>query len=270
MRLGIGSYTYTWSVGFPGAVPEHPLTVLDLLERAREMNVKVVQIGPNLPLDKLGAQELAVLEKRAHQWGIELELGTRGVLTDHLQCWIAIAKEVGASLLRSVPEVDQGITPPPEQLVQLLRDIHPHLARAGVRLALENGKIHAAQLCAVLDTVASPWIGVTLDTANSLEISEGTEQVVRTLARHTMCLHVKDFVVQRLWHMMGFTVEGRPTGKGQMNFPWVLQQVREARATANAILELWPPEQKTLRETMILEQAWARESVVFLRQYVPD
>jgi sugar phosphate isomerase/epimerase len=244
------------------------MTALDLLERARKMDVKVVQIGPNLPLDKLCAQELTTLVQRAQQWGIELEVGTRGVLTDHLRCWIAIAKELGASLLRSVPEVGEGITPPSQELVQLLRDIHPDLARAGVRLALENGKIQAAQLSAILNTVASPWIGVTLDTANSLAISEGTEQVVRTLARHTMCLHVKDFVVQRFWHMMGFTVEGRPAGRGQMNFPWILEQVRDAGTTANAILELWPPEQKTLHETIALEQAWTIESVAYLRQYV--
>jgi sugar phosphate isomerase/epimerase len=244
------------------------MTALDLLERAKELDVKVVQIGPNLPLDKLRAQELTTLVQRAQQWEIELEVGTRGVLTDHLRRWIAIAKEVGASLLRSVPEVDEGNTPPPQQLVQLLRDIRPDLTRAGLRLALENGRIPATQLSEVLNTVASPWIGVTLDTANSLAIPEGTEQVVRTLARHTMCLHVKDFVVRRFWHMMGFTVEGRPAGQGQMNFPWILEQLRDAGATANAILEFWPPEQKTLHETIALEQAWAIESVAYLRQYV--
>ena len=44
MRLGIGTYTYTWSVGFPGATPEHPLTVLDLLERAKELDVKGMEV----------------------------------------------------------------------------------------------------------------------------------------------------------------------------------------------------------------------------------
>jgi sugar phosphate isomerase/epimerase len=109
-----------------------------------------------------------------------------------------------------------------------------------------------------------------LDTVNSLAIPEGTEEVVQTLARHTLCLHIKDFVVQRVWHMMGFTVEGRPTGKGQLNVPWLLDTLRAAGVSPNAILELWPPEQKTLQETIALEQAWAVESINYLRQYIPD
>jgi hypothetical protein len=36
------------------------------------------------------------------------------------------------------------------------------------------------------------------------------------------------------------------------------------------IIELWPPEQKTLQETIELERAWAVESVRYLRQYIPD
>ena len=148
--------------------------------------------------------------------------------------------------------------------------IAPELANARIRVAIENGKIPARQLSEALDSLQSPWLGVTLDTVNSLAIPEGTEHVVRTLARHAMCFHVKDFVVERTWHMMGFTVEGRPAGKGQMNFPWILQELRAAGSTANAILELWPPPQAELETTIALEQAWAEESIRYLRQYIPD
>jgi sugar phosphate isomerase/epimerase len=82
-------------------------------------------------------------------------------------------------------------------------------------------------------------------------------------------VHVKDFSVKRVWHMMGFTVEGRPAGKGQLNVPWLLQSLREANVSPNAILELWVPQQPTLEQTIRMEHAWAEESVAYLRQQIP-
>ena len=71
--------------------------------------------------------------------------------------------------------------------------------------------------------------------------------------------------------MMGFTIEGRPAGQGQLDIPWLLETVRNAALTDfNVILELWPPEQKTLQQTIDLEQAWAVESIRYLRSYITD
>jgi sugar phosphate isomerase/epimerase len=270
MKLGIGTYAYMWSIGFPGATPEHPMTALDLLAKARELGVRVVQIGPNLPLDRLSEAERETVLARAHEWQIELEIGTRGLETEHLRRYIALTTQMGATLLRTIPEVAGSTIPPLPEIADYLRAIIPDLAAARVRLAMENGKIPAEDLDRLLVSLASPWLGITLDTVNSLALPEGTEHVAQTLARHTMCLHLKEFVVQRVWHMMGFTVEGRPTGKGQLNIPWLLETLRAAGVSPNAILELWPPEQKTLQETIALEQAWAVESISYLRQYIPD
>ena len=93
---------------------------------------------------------------------------------------------------------------------------------------------------------------MTLDTVNSLAVPEGTQEVVRHLARHTFCLHVKDFVVRREWHMMGFVVEGTPAGQGQLDVAWVLEQLQAAGAWANAIVELWTPWQQNVEATVAL------------------
>jgi len=270
MKLRIGTYAYMWSIGFPGAAPERPMTALDLLAKARELGVRVVQIGPNLPLDQLCEAEQEAIVRQARAAELELEIGTRGLETDHLRRFVALAARMGATLLRTIPEIAGGNIPSLPEIAAYLRAIIPDLAAAGVKLAMENGRIPAQDLDQLLKTLACPWLGITLDTVNSLAIPEGTEEVVKTLARHTLCLHVKDFVVQRVWHMMGFTVEGRPAGKGQLNIPWLLGNLRAADVSPNAILELWPPEQKTLQETIALEQAWAVESINYLRQYIPD
>jgi sugar phosphate isomerase/epimerase len=232
---------------------------MHLLAKARDLGVGVVQYGPNFNV----APELDAIAVQARAWGIELELGTKGIEPEHLRKWILIARRCGATLLRSLADRND--------LVPKLCEIAPELAAAGVRLALENHSLMgSAELSRAIDEVGSPWIGVTLDTVNSLAIPEDTGRVALALARHTMCLHVKDFAVERMWHMMGFIVEGRPAGKGRLNVPWLLGVLEEARVSPNAILELWTPEQKTIEETVALEQQWAAESIAYLRTLITD
>ena len=285
MKLGINTYTYMWSIGFEGARPERPLTALGLLEKAHELGVRVVQIGPNLPLDRLPEAELDRLDRQAREWGIELELGTRGLETDHLAGQVGLCRRFGSTLLRTVPEIG-GQTPETQDIPGYLREILPLLEQAGpvlspstplgvnyvegVRLAMENGKIPAEELRGVLEEVNSPLVGIVLDSVNSLAVPEGWKHVTQVLAPYTMCLHFKDFVVKRVWHMMGFVCEGRPAGQGQLDTPWLLETLKASHYDFNVILELWPPEQKTLPETIALEQAWAEESISYLRQYVKD
>lgn len=269
MKLGIGTYTYMWSIGFPGACPERPMLAVDLLAKASELGVHVVQYGPNLSLDSLSDCELETLVQLARNRDIEIEVGTRGLEVTHLRQQIRLAQRVGARLLRTVPELS-GETPSIWKIESALKQILPDLEQSQVRLAVENGKIPAASLADTLDVLNSPWIGVTLDTVNSLAIPEGTREIVKNLAKHTFCFHVKDFVVKRVWHMMGFSVEGCPADRGQMDLPWILDQLRMAGADPNAILELWPPEQSDLSATVALEDAWARESINNLRRYLAN
>jgi len=268
MKLGIGTYTYMWSIGFPGASPEKPMDAMNLISKASELGVHVVQFGPNLPLDSLSEQQLEELIRRARECAVEIEVGTRGLETDHLRAQILLAKKVGARLLRTVPEL-AGQTPSIGEIRAALEAIVPFLEQSQICLALENGRVPAGDLAAMFERLGSRCVGVTLDTVNSLAIPEGTREVVRHLAKYTFCFHVKDFVVKRVWHMMGFSVEGRPADEGQMDLPWILGELRKAGADPNAILELWPPEQAHLKATIALEDAWARESISNLRRYIP-
>jgi sugar phosphate isomerase/epimerase len=270
MKLGIGSYAYTWSIGFSDQMPEEPLSAVGLLVKARDLGVRVVQIGPNLPLDRLSPAELESLVALARQWEITLEVGTAGLEPEHLRRYLAITTRMGATLLRTVPEVAGGNTPTVAQIADQLGSIVPDLAASGVNLVIENYRVPALDLSRLMEALHSPWVGICLDTVNSLAVPEGTEVVAKTLAPYTKCLHVKDFIIQRVWHMMGFIVEGRPAGKGQLNVAWLLESLRSAAVSPNVILELWVPPQKTLKETVALEQAWAVDSIEFLRRYIRD
>ena len=70
--------------------------------------------------------------------------------------------------------------------------------------------------------------------------------------------------------MMGFRVQGRPAGQGQLNVPRLLELLGSAGARCNAILELWPPQQASLHETIALEHQWAEESIAYLRTLIKE
>jgi 3-oxoisoapionate decarboxylase len=273
MKLGINTYTYMWSIGFKigerEAKPARPMGALDLLGRAHELGVRVLQMGPNLPLDKLSDAALDAFVRQAETWDIELELGTRGLETDHLLRQLALARRIGARLLRTIPEIG-GQPLEAKAIPGALRTILPALGADGMALAMENGKLPAAELAWSIEEVGSPRIGVVLDMVNSLVVPEGWKQVAEVLAPYTMCLHLKDFAVMRAWSTMGFIVEGRPAGKGQVDLPWLFDTLKASRYDFNVIIEQWPPEQPTLEQTVSLEQAWAVESVAAMRAYVKD
>jgi len=260
MKLGIGSYTYMWAIGFPGACSEKPLTAGGLIAKARELGVGVVQFGPNLQFTLEDCHA-------AREQGLELEIGAVSLELDEQ---IAQAHAAGASLLRTVLQEEGRLSLPLDGIEKKLRSLLPLLEEHRVRLALENSIIPARQMRELLEAIRHPALGVTLDTANSLAISEGWREVLAELAPFTFCLHVKDYDVRREWHRMGFRVEGRPAGQGQLAIPYLLDSLRRAGARCNAILELWTPEQATLAETIALEDRWARESISYLRTLIEE
>jgi 3-oxoisoapionate decarboxylase len=279
MKLGINSYTYMWSVGFQGANPAfpnhearptHPLTAIDLLEKACQLGVRLVQSGPNLPLDQLSEADLEIYTQKAQEVGIELELGTRGLDYDHLVKQVALAKRIGAKLIRTLPEINGKYAIDASLIPPVIKPILPILEKEGVKLAIENGRTPAADLRAALDQVDSPYFGIVLDMVNSMAVPEGWKEVTQLLAPHTMCLHYKDFTIRRAWHMMGFICDGTPAGKGMVETQWLLDTLKASPYDFNVIIELWPPEQETVDATAVMEQAWAVESVAYLRKFIKN
>jgi sugar phosphate isomerase/epimerase len=267
MKLGIGSYAFMWSIGFDGARPRAPMTAAGLLEKADELGVTLVQYGPNCTLDNLDTGELDRLVATARSRQTDIEIATRGLEKRHLERQLELAQRTGAKLVRTIPEIG-GAPVTAAQCAAPLQNVLPSFEKAGVRLAIENGKIPARELRELLDTTGSPFLGAVLDTTNSLAVPEGWRYVAELLAPHVMCLHFKDFVIKRVWHMMGFICEGTPSGNGQADLPWLLKTLRISKHDFNVMLELWPPQQSNLEQTVGLEKKWAYESVSYLRRFI--
>jgi len=197
-------------------------------------------------------------------------VGTRGLDEEHLTRQVALARRLGATLIRTLPEIGGKYATDARQLPPVLRRLLPLLEREHVRLAVETGRLPAVDFKAALDEVNSPWVGAVLDTVNSLAVPEGWKHVAAVMAPHTMCLHYKDFIIKRAWSMMGFICEGMPAGQGLVEAGWLLETLKASPYDFNVICELWPPEQTTLEDTIQLEQQWAAQSIPFLLQHIRD
>lgn len=266
--LGIASWSVPWAIGVKGyPLPEQRLSCIGLLDRAAEVSVAVVQIADNLPLHELSDQELDQLQEAAHARGLALEAGTRGLDTEHLARYVTIAQRIGARILRTVLS---GSLCSPTQVAAAevaIRQVLPALEQQGVTLALENNEAFSAvEFAGIIDRIASPHVGICLDTANSLGRPETLRTVVENLGEYAVVLHAKDYDIRRIDTRMGFSVVGTPAGDGRVDFDWVLAELRRrGRRDISVIVEHWPPFAGTIEETLRMEEEWLAKSVRFLR-----
>jgi sugar phosphate isomerase/epimerase len=263
-RLGLGSYAFAWAVGVPGHRPERPLSCADLVRRAAAHGLRVVQLCDNLRPDALDDAELAELRALAAAAGVELQVGARGSSVESLRRQIEVCRALKSELLRVVVD-STGDTPAPAEVVRRLRSVLPELADAGLRLAIENhDRFDCATLLGILDDTASDRVGICLDTVNSFGALEGPGVVVDRLLPRTFNLHLKDFVIRRHSHQMGFEIEGAPAGTGRLDIPGLLARIRALPWPVDAILEQWVPPAATLDDTLARELQWADASLGYL------
>ena len=153
-----------------------------------------------------------------------------------------------------------------------IRHALPQLDQQGVTLALENNEAFSApEFAGLMRRIASPRVGICLDTANSLGRPETLKTVVEHLAEYAVVLHAKDYDIRRIDTRLGFSVVGQPAGDGQVDFEWVLAELRErGRDQISVIVEHWPPFEGTIDATVRMEEEWLARSVRFLRSWLSD
>ncbi len=268
MKLGIGSYTYTWAVGVPSYPDsERKLTALELLRRAKQYNLQVVQFCDNLPLHSLSPQELLELKNEAEDAGISIEVGTRGIEVQHLRKYLEIARNLDSDILRVILHKEGGSLGIDEAYTEL-REIVPELKALNIRLAIENHERHSVkELAYLVNKLGSRYVGICLDTVNSFGALETPEQVITELAPYVINLHYKDFIIKRIDCMMGFEILGCPAGQGMLDFTQLRQQLKDEKE-CSVILELWTPFTETVEKTILLENQWAEESIEFLKNWI--
>ncbi len=195
MRLGIGSYTYPWAVGIPGHRPARPLTATDLLDKAAQLGVSVVQICDNLPLEALSEPQLEELRRAARQREIAVEVGTRGIFPNHLRRQLDLARYFASPILRVVIDTPAH-HPSLDEVVHLLSPWRSELERADICLAIENhDRFTAGQFRDMVTRLDSPHIGICLDTVNSFGALGGSGDHrcrIGAVGRESACQRILD------------------------------------------------------------------------------
>jgi sugar phosphate isomerase/epimerase len=268
MKLGISSYSYGWSVGVKGQIPVHPLTAFDLVKKAHKMGVGTVQIADNLPLHLLTQSELEELLELSKRLSIRIEVGTRGITFENVRRYLDIASFLGSRILRIVIDVPE-YEPSVDEVVSIIQSLLPLLKAKEIILAIENhDRFKANQLVDIIKRTDMHSVGICLDSVNSLGACEGIEHVVSLLAPYTVNLHIKDFEIKRVSHLMGFTILGTPSGKGNLDIPWLIGKVSVFNSNISAILELWTPPEEEIENTIVKESDWVIQSVEYLKHYL--
>ncbi|MFY0650774.1 MAG: sugar phosphate isomerase/epimerase [Cyclobacteriaceae bacterium] len=263
---GISSWCYPWSIGVnKGPQPDKKMTAFELIDKAAAYKVDIVQIADNLRLEELSENEISSLREHADKNNISIEIGTKGFDPVHLLNFLKLAKELKSPIVRTLPALF-GQTAVLEEVERNLIKILPEFEKAGIILVLENTETFKVKdYTDLIERVNHANFKMCVDLANALGAMEGPEYTMGMFLPYCANYHFKDIRVIRSQSLMGFTVEGMPAGQGELSLPWALDKFREQKLKPSIILELWPTPQETLKETMVLEDRWVKESVDYLK-----
>jgi 3-oxoisoapionate decarboxylase len=266
MKFGLSSYTYTWAIGVPGSRPEEPLSPYGLIDKVFKSGLKLVQIADNLPLEGMSDEELKTIYDYSRKRHVEIETGSRGLSREHTLDCLLIAEKLHSPILRMV--IDKpGLEPDLKSVIRIISDMVPEFRSRKIKLAIENhDRFKARQFEEIMLSVGSEWVGICLDSVNSMGAGEGFSEVSRILIPYTINLHIKDFTIRRVSHKMGIIIEGAPAGKGMLNIDELVSTLSETGLCSSAILELWTPPEPAIEDTILKEERWATESINYLKQ----
>jgi 3-oxoisoapionate decarboxylase len=265
MQLGISSYSYTWAVGVPGSMPAKPLSAYDLIDKAFNFGLRVVQIADNLPLELCSVQQLSDLEEYARGKQVRIEMGGRGLTHEHTLKCLDAAELLHSSILRMV--IDGTVYEPDlNSVISNVLLLVPELKSRNIKLAIENhDRFKAREFEKIILSAGNEWVGICLDSVNSMGAGEGFETVSDILIPYTINLHLKDFSIKRVSHKMGLIIEGKPAGSGMLKISDLVSRLSVFNHCQSAILEMWTPPEPSMEATLAKEDQWASESIEFLR-----
>ncbi|WP_375433525.1 sugar phosphate isomerase/epimerase family protein [uncultured Friedmanniella sp.] len=262
MVIGLGTYAFSWQ-WHPSA--ERPSTLADMVERTADAGAGVFQICDYPAVEDLDDSSLHALRRQAERAGVALELGTRGIGSDHLARYLELAGRVGARLVRSMVTAGEH-RPDADEAVRLLTAALPAYERAGVTLALETyEQVPVATLVDIVEAVGSPALGICLDPANCVAALELPLDTIARTAPHVRNVHVKDFCFTRQTGWVGFSLLGCPLGEGLLPYADLVAAVQPEQRGISQIVEHWLPWQGDSASTIRLEQQWTDHTLHTLR-----
>ncbi|HEX8487128.1 MAG TPA: TIM barrel protein [Propionibacteriaceae bacterium] len=259
MTIGVSTYSFFWQ--WHETAPE-PLTLLQMIEKTASWEVRLLQICDYPLIEALDDDQLQEVRDAAVRRHVDLELGTRGVQPAHLETYLRLAQQLGATLVRSMVRAEEA-----ETAVDLLRRVIPAYEHAGVRLALETyEQVPTVRLLEIVRSVSSPSLGICLDPANCVAALETPRMTIDLVADSVLNLHVKDFAFTRQSGWVGFSLAGVPLGEGLLDLGYLMDRVRPDARGINQVIEHWLVWQGDSATTRATEDEWTLHNLGVLRR----
>lgn len=156
------------------------------------------------------------------------------------------AKEAGVEVLRTVAlsgrryetfRAAETFKSFKEHAWQSLRLAEPLLRQQKLILAVENHKDWIVpELLDIMESFSSPYIGVCLDTGNSISLLEDAMEVVEAYAPYTVTTHFKDMDVRP--NQTGFLLSEVPLGQGVLDLKKIVAACAKHRPNVRHHLEM--------------------------------
>jgi len=176
---------------------------------------------------------------------------------------IVTAKEAGATVVRTVMlggrryetfRAAKEYTAFAEGALASLRLAAPVMARSRVTLAVENHKdFRTDELVDMIKAIASEYVGVCVDTGNSIALLERPSETAATLAPWAASCHLKDMGVELSDD--GFLLSEVPLGDGFLDLQEIVGALKKARPTIRFNLEMITRD--PLRIPCLTDDYWA-------------
>ena len=212
------------------------------------------------------------LREQKDKWGMYLE-GSIGLPRNadevpRFEQEVKLAKEAGATILRTVCmngrryenfHSNEAIQEFKKNSITSLQLAKPIVRKHGLKLAVENHKDwRADELAALIKSIGSDHVGITLDFGNSIALLEDPMDVVNTLAPFVLSTHVKDMGVRE--YEDGFLLSEVPLGEGILDLPKMVAICKKYNPTVNFSLEMITSD--PLQIPVLTKEYWPAMQVV--------
>lgn len=170
--------------------------------------------------------------------------GTRAEV-DRFESEILHAKEAGVTIFRTAmggrryEDFDQlsQWKDLKERSWKSLQLAEPVVRKHKVTLAVENHKDWQVEdLIEFMEGLDSEYVGVTIDTGNSISLLEHPDETVNALAKYGTTTHIKDMGVHE--YKDGFLLSEVPLGQGFLNMPGIFDTVEKHNPAIRFNLEM--------------------------------
>lgn len=164
---------------------------------------------------------------------------------DRFEAEIALAKEAGVKVFRTAmggrryEDFDnrQGWLELKKKSWERIRLAEPIVRKHRVRLAVENHKDwEADDLIEFMEGMSSEYLGVTIDTGNSISLLEHPDETAQRLAKYGATTHIKDMGVQE--YEDGFLLSEVPVGQGFLNMKSIFDVLENENPQIQFCLEM--------------------------------